>query len=379
MTGRTYILNPRNNTLTDIASGRQIRLSDVDRGRPVVAVDPGHGVMKPLRRGGAIYDVGCDTETGGTESQITQQVGRRLARHLNGRGMDVILTHDGSRQHAGDGFDFRNRAARASDLFIALHVDSAENESVRGSRVYANRATVPGDDLRELVADRRPGDHIHDNRDRRVNHDVTRPGNVGRDTPAILVEMGFGTNRHDSRNLNSSRWQEGTARELARDIDDFLDGVRGTPERAPVRVAERTRQPQTPRYRMSQPAGSGAPRLFRHDIESGDTYRRLSEEYGVSVEDLRRVNNGRVPRVGQEVIIPGVREITVRDNDTLTAIARRIAASDGPGGIQIGDAMAELRRLNPEVRRNSQIAAGDDLIIPANAAAVRRMQQERLT
>lgn len=368
--GRTYILDPNTLVLRDTRSGKRIALGDFESSRPVVAVDPGHGVIKP----NGVYDRGTETINGVSEAKITREMSRALAKELNALGNDVIITHDSSRQHAGDGFDFRNKAARESDVFISLHVDAAGNRSVSGSRVYANSDRAPGDDLRDIVAARKPGDHIHDRVDRHANHDVTRPRHVGR-TPAILCELGFATNPKDARNLESASWRRQACRELARDIDDFVGGVGDKPEKRRKEDTPRS----APKYRLTQPDPEDAPRLFRHDIESGDTYRRLSKEYGVSVADLKRVNHGRVPRVGQQVIIPDVREMAVGKGDTLFEIAQNIALSDGKGGIDTSDVMKELKRLNPDIRKSSKIEAGEALIIPANAGSVHRMQQQRLT
>lgn len=373
----TYILNPRTNMLTDIDVGKSIPLHGCHKSRPVVAVDPGHGVMKRMRWGGSIYDIGCDTVTGATESVITKHMALELARELNEKGIDAIITHDSSRQNAGDGFDFRNRTAKVADAFIALHVDSAANKKAHGSRIYSHSAHAPGDKLRERIAEHNKGDHLHDTRARRENHDVTRPLHVG-DTPAILVELGFGTNIEDSKNLNSAYWRKQTARELAKDIDTFLTSPATQKARtqSPAREAQQIREEQTDDRPIRRSNAHAGMHMLHHDITSGDTYRQLSKEYFVSVEDLQKVNKPRVPIVGQEVIIPHVRSFTVGNDDTFFSIATQIADTDGKGGINTREVIELMRKLNPELKDIAHIKPDGELVVPRDASAVLHMQQQ---
>jgi len=107
-----------------------------------VAVDPGHG-------GSLSGAVGAD---GTREADLNLDIGLRLARMLEGAGIDVAITrttdafvNEPPRDRTGDGViddddelaarpDFANLAR--ADLFISIHNNNAVNESVGGPSTY---------------------------------------------------------------------------------------------------------------------------------------------------------------------------------------------------------------------------------------------------
>ncbi len=107
-----------------------------------VAVDPGHG-------GELSGAVGAD---GTREADLNLDIGLRLARMLEGAGLDVVITrtsdafvNDPAEDRTGDGVidDTDELAARPdaanearADLFIAVHNNTAVNKSVGGPSTY---------------------------------------------------------------------------------------------------------------------------------------------------------------------------------------------------------------------------------------------------
>lgn len=92
----------------------------------VVAIDPGHGGR----------DSGAVGKHGTYEKNVVLQISRRLKKRVdNARGMEAFLTRDTDKY-----LTLRQRMqkarARHADLFISVHADANENNSVRGSSVY---------------------------------------------------------------------------------------------------------------------------------------------------------------------------------------------------------------------------------------------------
>lgn len=222
-----------------------------------VVIDAGHGG----------YDPGTvSPRTGTREKDITLSVARKLARELeSGGSVQPLLTRDSDRH-----VKVMDRPTRAvemdADLFISLHVDAQPNRGTSASgftTFYLGRArtddalqvalrenavieleegseapnmnqvefilgTITRDEYR--VESRALAGRIQNglrgamgSRDRGVKpgpyYVLMTPGLL----PAVLVELGFITNRGDEAKLRDEAVQEGIARSLAASIRDYLD------------------------------------------------------------------------------------------------------------------------------------------------------------
>jgi len=92
----------------------------------VIAIDPGHGGR----------DSGAVGKYGTYEKDVVLQISKRLKKRVDkGRGMEAFLTRDTDKF-----LTLRQRIQKArakhADLFISVHADANENNSVRGSSVY---------------------------------------------------------------------------------------------------------------------------------------------------------------------------------------------------------------------------------------------------
>ncbi|MGB9886120.1 MAG: LysM peptidoglycan-binding domain-containing protein [Moorellales bacterium] len=97
------------------------------------------------------------------------------------------------------------------------------------------------------------------------------------------------------------------------------------------------------------PTPGPCPGGFLHEIRPGDTFFRLSQQYGVAVDAIRAANPGVDPnrlRIGQKICIPAPPPpppcpggtYTVRPGDTFYSIARRF-----------GTTVEALRAANPGI------------------------------
>ena len=228
--------------------------------RYTVVVDAGHGGRDPGMRGAVV---------GGrplSEARTTLEVARRLERLLEARGMRVIMTRTSDTLIAlYDRGPIANRAA--GDLFISVHVNSAnprwknpttargfetfylstartedeqhvaamENEVVR---FETETERPPQDALAFILNDLARNEHLRESSDLAAlvqqklgayhpgpDRGVKQAGLAVLSTaymPAVLVEIGFGSNPDDARWMSSDAGQEQTARAIADAAFEYL-------------------------------------------------------------------------------------------------------------------------------------------------------------
>ena len=209
----------------------------------MIVVDAGHGG----------HDPGTIGRSGTHESDVTLEAARELRRQLEATGRyEVLLTRDRDvypswEQRVGVMADSR------ADLFISLHADSSPSEGTRGAAVYTlndraedrarqrgrqnndrtelaevnhillelelrekrNQSSAFAEVLLEHLSDAGP---LLSNPHRQANLFVLLDPRV----PAVLVEMGFLTNRADENNLNSATSRRRQMASIVSGIDDYF-------------------------------------------------------------------------------------------------------------------------------------------------------------
>ena len=216
--------------------------------KKIIVIDAGHGGKDP----GA---AGADNR----EKTLTLAAARALRDQLERGGKyKVVLTRD------SDVFiplERRVQIARQAnaDLFLSLHADSGTTPSLRGATVYtlsekgADRAARQAFEHADWIDVSLPG---QDEAVNRILLDLTQRGTVNRsgmfaeivlrrmsektqllgrshrdagymvllapDVPAVLVEMGFITNREDERLLADPQSRKGLMEAVADAVDDYF-------------------------------------------------------------------------------------------------------------------------------------------------------------
>jgi N-acetylmuramoyl-L-alanine amidase len=217
-------------------------------GKKIVVIDAGHGGKDP----GAL---GADNR----EKELTLAAARALRDRLERSGKyKVVLTRD------SDVFiplERRVQIARQAnaDLFLSLHADAGADSSLRGATVYtlsekgADRAARQALEREDWIDVSMPG---QDEQVNRILLDLTQRGTVTRsgmfaevllrrigektqllkrshrdagymvllapDVPAVLVELGFITNRDDERLLADASRRRGLMDAVGDAIDDYF-------------------------------------------------------------------------------------------------------------------------------------------------------------
>jgi N-acetylmuramoyl-L-alanine amidase len=227
--------------------------------RARVVVDAGHGGVDPggpMRRGAL------------AEKHITLAVALKVGDALRERGADVIYTRTRDTLIA---LDDRGRIANQArgDVFISIHVNAANPswrrpEAARGFETYflaeaktedarrieqmenevvrfeSGKKTGAGDDpLSFILSDMKQNEHLRESSDlaeivQRHLHAV-HPGPdrgvkqagfrvlVSAFMPAILVELGFGTNAEEAAFMASPTEQRALARAIANATIEYLE------------------------------------------------------------------------------------------------------------------------------------------------------------
>ncbi len=177
------------------------------RGRSVV-IDPGHGGK----------DQGATSILGYHEKAVNLAVAVELAHLLLLEGFTVKMTRDRDVFIAlNDRAGFANTTG--ADLFISLHADAAPNRSARGFTVYICRSASTGARSAAAALHRTlQSTGLNDRGMREANFLVL----VQTRCPAVLVEMGYLSNRHDASLLAERKFLGRIARALADGIADYF-------------------------------------------------------------------------------------------------------------------------------------------------------------
>ena len=210
-----------------------------------VVVDPGHGGRDP----------GATGLGGLREKDVNLSIAKRLARRLEDRGFNVVLTRDDDRS-----LDLEERTAIAEsaggDVFISIHANSSSRSKTRGIEIYtldenherhslevASRENgVPAskfDPLQRALARLRVDEvGTHSERLAALVHKSVISGarKMNRSFPdlgvkkapfyvlfmssmsSVLVETGFLTNGQDVKLLRSAKYQRELAEEIAEGV-----------------------------------------------------------------------------------------------------------------------------------------------------------------
>jgi N-acetylmuramoyl-L-alanine amidase len=230
--------------------------------RYTVAVDAGHGGVDPGNPGVVLNGRRVN------EARLTLEMSKRLESELRSRGLEVVMTRAADTLIARDDrgpIANRNRA----DLFISLHTNAANpnwrnGSAVRGVETYflatartederrvaamendvvrfetaGNADPARGDPLGFILNDIAQNEHLRESSDlAQVVQEALAAKHPGPSRgvkqagfavlaraymPAILVEVGFGTNAADARWMASTAGQRDIAVAIADGVMEYL-------------------------------------------------------------------------------------------------------------------------------------------------------------
>jgi N-acetylmuramoyl-L-alanine amidase len=173
-----------------------------------VVIDAGHGGRDP----------GAISVLGDYEKTINLKVTRKVAALLAERGIKVRMTRSGDRF-----IELEERAAIANrlkaDLFVSIHADSFPKSSRRGYTMYVARSASRSSFSVARSIDRAmSATGLASHGTRTANFRVL----TNTRCPAVLVEMGYLTNRTEAALLKDPFFQSRLAKAIANGILDYF-------------------------------------------------------------------------------------------------------------------------------------------------------------
>jgi N-acetylmuramoyl-L-alanine amidase len=229
--------------------------------RHVVVIDPGHGGRDPGMSG----PIGSSPWF--IEKEVVLEVGKKLAAELRRRGLEVVMTREKDTLIAlSDRGHIANRSK--GDVFVSLHVNAPGRSNAAGARErgfetyflaeaktadarrveqmeneavkFETGADAPkGDPLSFIITDMAQNEHLRESSElaqtiqlglidvhpgpnrgvNQANFAVLR----GSYMPAVLIEMGFGTNRSEATFLSDGGNQTRLAKQIAESLIAYLE------------------------------------------------------------------------------------------------------------------------------------------------------------
>jgi len=180
-----------------------------------VAIDPGHGGRDP----------GAIGKLGEKEKDINLEIALKIKSKLETK-HKVLLTR------TEDLFvGLAQRAAMANawgaDVFISIHCNAASNDAAHGWEIWTSPGITGADRLATTIAQEwrkafpkqtMRADWSDGDIDKEAGFTVLMKTRM----PAVLIELGFITNRKEAKLLADPRWQEKAAEAIAQGIDGFF-------------------------------------------------------------------------------------------------------------------------------------------------------------
>lgn len=184
------------------------------KGKKIV-IDPGHGGTNP----GAV-------KYGMRESDNNLAVSLKVKELLENYGAEVIMTRETDQSVAKEGLALKEELqaridianAQNADVFVSLHTNSNPNTDIAGAMTFYSNDTSKklADNIQKSLIGHT---NAADKGIEKENFYVLRNNEI----PAVLVEMGFITNKKEAIKLNSDAYRDDLASGIANGLIDYFN------------------------------------------------------------------------------------------------------------------------------------------------------------
>jgi len=304
--------------------------SELDRsGRKfVVCIDPGHGGQ----------DVGAQGEKY-NEKDMVLEISRHLRDQINKRSdMVAFLTRDADYKiKLEDRLKISDRAA--ADVFLSLHMNSS-TPPTRGFEIFYLSKTGASQNLKVELEAKTKNSQINSkeptspllskilldlqqvetvNHSSQFAHELEQrlseiPGSKNRgvkrqefvvlktlETPSVLIEMGFITNKRDVNFLSSKNGRDIYTGKLIEGIENFISNK--NLHRKPEVKLQAQIERRIVKAELPEPLKEGG----LYTVKPGDTFIKIANRYSISYKSLMKANPQISPKklqVGMNIRVP---------------------------------------------------------------------------
>lgn len=213
--------------ITDLDSKYGLQINFIKNKRETIIIDAGHGGLNTKSYNGHIGDSGTISPyTNKMEKDLVLSVSFKLKKSLENRGYNVVMTRT-----KDEYIDLYKRADIANntngDAFLSIHFNSSKNSSATGIETLycpSNKKNEikPKD---QISFARVMQDTLSNKLNRRNRRLLKKPQYVIlRETkmPAVLMELGFLTNKEDERLARNKTYQKRAAEAIADGLDKYF-------------------------------------------------------------------------------------------------------------------------------------------------------------
>ncbi len=185
----------------------------------LITLDPGHGGSDP----------GAVGQSGYREKQATLAISMKLRKELENRGAKVSMTRTTDKDvhtagaRATDAQELQARVdvgtANKADIFVSVHINGSTNKNVGGlSTYYFHKNNYDAKLARSIQNNMVKNFGLTDLGIRQANFYVVKRSGM----PAVLLELGFITNKKEEKLLQSGWFQDKLAKSIAEGIEQYF-------------------------------------------------------------------------------------------------------------------------------------------------------------
>ncbi|MFW2488066.1 N-acetylmuramoyl-L-alanine amidase family protein [Clostridium chromiireducens] len=195
---------------------KTIKLEANPKQLKTIVIDPGHGG----------YDPGSIGVKGTIEKNTTLSISLKLGAILEKKGFNIIYTRESdnvtwpsdNKKDLAARADIANEAS--ADIFISIHLNTFHMEEVRGTETYYNKVSTEGKEIAELIQNQIV-------KEVKSNDRGAQPGSFSVlrkvTAPAVLIELGYISNKSEESLLNSISYQNKMSQAIANGVYSYFN------------------------------------------------------------------------------------------------------------------------------------------------------------
>ncbi|MBK1810590.1 N-acetylmuramoyl-L-alanine amidase [Clostridium sp. YIM B02505] len=188
----------------------------------IVCIDPGHGA----------YDRGAESANGVFEKDVVLKVGLKVGQILENNNIKVVYTRKDDKTILGsdDREDLKKRVQishdNKADLFVSIHCNSYKDTSIKGIELWCNEPNTKAELLAKDIQEELYKLKYTEKRNIKYQSNSLLYVLKNNDAISALVEIGYLSNKEDSKFITSKDGQAKCAEAIAKAILTFKDNIK---------------------------------------------------------------------------------------------------------------------------------------------------------